>query len=405
MQEYFRQILRVLTSRRPYSCADFRAMNQRQLNWKKSAQSFWVPVVLLLGLGARFWVGTLGHNFDYESFRIVVDITRHGENVYANTTRYNYGPIWFLVLHGFDLLSGGNEKIFRELLIGFLSAADVGIFFILWKKFGRVPAIIFFLNPVSIIITGYHNQFGNLVILTGLWAVLLLGDDFEKPVNSRKLLGLSVLGISLMTKHLLFAFPFWLAVKQKGRWQKLWMVLIPISIFAAGFLPFWREGHAGIIQNVFLYRSSATDFFYDFFMPQSIQLTFNSLTIWFLFLGLFAFVYREKKSVESLLLYTCVLVATSTATANQYLAIPMAFVATHLNVWTILYTVIATFHLVMDHYGLHYNLNFTHSPGNLDAAAVCILFLWLVWDIWRDSILRFLEKCIFEVKNQLNPKK
>jgi len=47
-------------------------------------------------------------------------------------------------------------------MAGFLSLVDLGIFFVLWKKFGRPAAALFFLNPISVIITGYQSQFDNL---------------------------------------------------------------------------------------------------------------------------------------------------------------------------------------------------------------------------------------------------
>src|SRR2546425_238698 len=89
---------------------------------------------------------------------------------------------------------------------------------------------------------GHNYDVDNFAILLGLVSALLIGDDFDKPLNRRRFLGLSILGLSLMTKHIFFAFPFWLAVKQRGTLQKCAVILLPVSIFILGFVPYWNEG-------------------------------------------------------------------------------------------------------------------------------------------------------------------
>ena len=220
-------------------------MNSFPSTTPKGGAVIWL--VLLTGLAARFWVATCGHNFDFDSYRIVADLMAQGKNVYASTDRYCYGPGWFTVIHLLDALAGHRADIFRWLLIGFLSAADVAIALMLWRQFGLLAAAFFFLNPVSIIITGYHNQFDNVAICLGLLAVIRFGDDFEKPLSGRKWSALLLLGLSLTTKHVFFMFPFWLAVKQRGLLQKCLIVAVPTVIFLASFLPYWSVGHAGII--------------------------------------------------------------------------------------------------------------------------------------------------------------
>lgn len=362
--------------------------------------------VLVAGVAARLLVATCGHDYDMDSWQLVANIADRGDNVYASTDRYNFAPGWFHVLHALNLLAGHNPTVFRYLVAGFLSLGDVGIFFILWRRFGKAAGCWFFLNPISVIITGYQCNFDNLAVLLGLLAVLLMGDEFDRPVSRRKLLGLFVLGLSLVIKHVFFAFPFWLAVKQKGMLQKLVVILIPVFIFALSFVPYWHAGSQGIVQNVFRYRSFTTEFFYRMFVPMFVQFMFNSQTVWFFLLAIFAFIYRQKNTVEFLLLYTCVLVAASPANINEYLAIPGPFVATHLNPFTILYTAVGTLHLLADVNGLH--LTGLSRTICIDIA-IYLLCLGLVWVTWRQNIMallkRLLEWCISEVKNQLGLKK
>ena len=60
----------------------------------------------VVGFLLRIWVGGRGHNFDFESFLTVLDRVDVGGNVYAENLRYNYGPIWFYVLHALSAVAG-----------------------------------------------------------------------------------------------------------------------------------------------------------------------------------------------------------------------------------------------------------------------------------------------------------
>ncbi len=378
-------------------------MDKTQNHFRVSLLFF---AVLIAGVVARLLVAACGHDYDMDSWQLVAGIGDRGENVYASTDRYNFAPGWFFILHGLGVLAGHNPVIFRYLVAGFLSLADAGIFFFLWRRFGRLAAAWFLLNPISIIVSGYQCNFDNVAILLGLLAVGLMGDEFDRPVGRRKLLGLLVLGLSLVIKHVFFAFPFWLAVKQKGMLQKLAVILVPIAVFALSFVPFWHTGSQGIMQNVFHYRSFTNEFFYRMFLPRFVQFMFDSQTIWFFVLALSAFIYRQKYTLEYLLLYTCVLVAASPANINEYLAIPGAFVATHLNLFTILYTAVGTLHLLVDPNGLHLT---ALSPTGFMDLAIYLLCLGWVWVTGRQNIRawlrQFLDWSVAEVKNQLGLKK
>jgi len=173
-----------------------------------------------------------------ESYWIVANILHRGGNVYLETARYNYGPLWSYILYGLFLISGKEPADFRFLIAIFLTIVDGAIFLILLKTFGKRVAFLFFLNPISIIITGYHNQFDNLAMLFGFISIIIFGRDFTSGINKRKTAGLIMLGISIMTKQILFFFPLWLAVKQKGIVWKIVILFVPTVIFFSSFIPF-----------------------------------------------------------------------------------------------------------------------------------------------------------------------
>lgn len=362
-------------------------------------------VALFSGIAARLFVAALGHDFDFDSWVIIAKVPLGG-NVYA-TTRYNFAPGWFLILHVLYFLAGHNPAAFRYFVPGFLSLVDAGIFYILWRKFGKLAGCWFFLNPISVIVSGYQNNFDNTAIFAGLLAAFLIKDEFDKPLSRQAILGLVVLGLSLVLKHVFFAFPFWLAVKQRGLGQKLLVILIPVAIFFLSFVPFWAEGKQDIMQNVFLYRSYNTEFFYRMFVPLGLQYMFgSSQMIWLFLLAVFAFIYRQKSTIETMLLYTCVMVAPAPASINEYLAIPLCFVATHLNLFTILYTFFGSLHELVDYNGLH----LTQISGkNCIDLAIYMLCLALVWVTWRQKIIaaaKFVFKWgALEIENQFRLKK
>jgi hypothetical protein len=367
----------------------------------KWSQTKWLlpSIIIILGIGLRLLVATRGHNFDFDSFLIVLDIVKHRENVYAETTRYNYGPVWFNTIFILDMCAAIFHSHFRYFLVGFLSMVDLGIFFVLWRKVGRTAAYLFFLNPVSIIITGYHNQFDNLAILLGLLSIIIFGDDFEKTLSPKKQIGLLVLGLSLMTKHILFAFPLWLAVKQKGLLNKIAVIFIPLSVFALGFIPYWKDGQQGIVQNVFLYKSFNNQLFFQFFVPEILRVFTNSHLIWFFLLVAFAVVFRMQNSFNSLLLYTSLLVATSPAIANQYIAIPIAFIVVNPNPFLFWYVIIGTWHLTVNPDGLHVSAFQSNVYNNYYPALIILLCFGFIWNLWRQDILTFIKNGISEIKS------
>lgn len=316
---------------------------------------WWIAGLLVLGIVLRFAMMKRGFNFDMESWRLAADITAHDGNVYAETYRYNYGPIWFEVLHILDRIAQSFPDpyhAFRFLIVGTLTLADVGIWYLLRKRFGLVAGFLFFLNPISIIITGYHNQFDTVAIFAALAAMVVYG-DVSGGLTKRKLWGLALLGLSLTVKHIFFLFPLWLAVKQRGWREKLVVLALPIGIFLASFVPFAAEGHAGIAKNVFGYSSFSNSPFWFTMLPQFVQSVVSIKLLFFGALVVFAFIMRKRPVVESLLMYTIILVVFSAAIANQYLAIVCAGIAVFPNFFYALYTLFATLMLSISDAGLH----------------------------------------------------
>lgn len=213
--------------------------------------------VTALAVGARLWLAWSFHgNFDQDSFEIVRGLVERGENVYAGTVRYNYSPVWFLLLGLFGRVSELAGLPFHFVIRAFLTFVDVGIALLLaaaaWRL-GRspaLPALIFLANPVSIAVTGYHGQFDNLATLFVLAAVVV---QLPRP---QALAASSLLTIGVVVKQTVA--PDVLYVLSGSIRSPLRRLLVAIAIggvFVATFLPFiWAPGAlTGVLANVFGY--------------------------------------------------------------------------------------------------------------------------------------------------------
>lgn len=290
--------------------------------------------VLSLGIALRFVMMALGNTYDFESYCLVGEIVNSGGNVYAATSRYNYAPIFFTILgifHQVALCFANPRFVYRILIVGLLTCADLSIAKFVSRKSGRFWGIVFFLNPVSLIVTGYHNQFDNIAIAMALWGTFCL----EKVCSKREVtfydfVGVALLSCSLATKHVFFAFPIWILFNTHiASNKKLIYAFVPPLIFLMSFAPYVKDGWDGILHNVFLYASNnnfpllfANLIGYFRSIPEYVSRYFTS--IFFVFMIAAGYVFRTETLVKSILVYTIALVCFSSAIGLQYIAIPCA---------------------------------------------------------------------------------
>ncbi len=207
----------------------------------------------------------------------------------------------------------------------------------------------FLINPVSLLLTGFHTQFENLAILFALASCLLLDDDQEnRPMKFG--LAMLLLGISLVAKHVLIFLPIWFFFRPRlSRLQRL-ASLLPLGIFAASFLPYIRDERAleGIIEHVLLYDSFHLDGFFPYLVQAAFPLkaieglfswvpVFSGFQfVWLVAMLLTGYAVREKGHQEQLLIYLVAMVVFSSALADQYLVIPLITCAVfwrHFTAW------------------------------------------------------------------------
>ncbi len=217
---------------------------------------FLLVLVLRVAIAAQF-----RGNFDTVSFLIVAEAVQSGQNVYAVTDRYNYSPLWSYVVAALWGLSKPNTGLF-VVLTGLLEiAVDAGTAGLLLRlardRLGRPPeearraALLFFSNPVSVLISCAHGQFDGISILLLIAAIQLA----MAPERPRRRAGVvALLSLSLLVKHITAFHPplFWKRFRARGLAAPL--LAVPYALFALSFAPFFASSQT-ILQNVFLYAT------------------------------------------------------------------------------------------------------------------------------------------------------
>jgi len=331
---------------------------------------FWFFILFsFIGFLLRIWVSQFGYNQDFSSWQHNLSLYLQNKSVYE-FGNYIYSPIFLYVLSILDYISipllenssfvkNIPGSIFRIKIIIFLSFLDFFIFLTLYKKYSLKIGLLFFLNPICIIITGHHNQFNNFGILFGFLAVLLYQRD---STNFKFVLPLIIMGFSLAAKHILIFFPFWWAFKEKLLIKKFFILFIPYSIFILSFWQFLPGDSDNVLNNVLYGWRHSTGPFWGMFAPKIIHMYFDLQTLFGLILIGLGFLLVNKSLKESFFLYLMAVVIFSSMMYTQYLVIPVLALAIYWN-WKFLIFTILTFLIFLvdgDQLNIHFLREFLH---------------------------------------------
>ena len=373
---------------------------------RPSHKKFWIAAVLVLGIGLRLAASTRGHNWDLESWAVTAGVVERGGNVYTGIVRNPYGPVWPQVVHGLWQIAeqiGDPFTVFRNLLCLFLTLADIALFALLARTYGFGVGVLFFINPISIIISGYHGQFDNFAVLLGLLAIEIYGPEPPLRIGRRQIMGLLLLGVSLMTKHVFILFPLWLAAKHSSFRNKLATLGLPVFLFLIGFIPSWEGNGEGVINHVLLYRTFAPNA--PFWLRIAPQAIVNQIPIfvWFIStLAVLGFVFRKRNNRESALIYTACIVLFSSAVSNAHLAITVPFVAVYMNPFLALFTASATLRLLINDFALSIEplRDITHPMLSSFNLQIACLLLGLLWVFHRERITQWGQQFVAWFKDE-----
>ncbi|MEO8430193.1 MAG: hypothetical protein ABI592_01705 [Acidobacteriota bacterium] len=199
-------------------------------------------------------------NYDTQSWEIVAGIEARGGNLYTETDRYNYSPVWGRILQALDGISRATGLGLTRATGLFLLAVDAGaawmIARLVRRRLGHLraawAALLFFANPVSVLVSSAHMQFDGIGILFLLAALLAASSA------PRSALALSA---SLLAKHVTWYHPLLFARRAGAPKRAAWF-LLPYALFLLSFLPragSWRD----IGRNVFGHRGQTARYGID----------------------------------------------------------------------------------------------------------------------------------------------
>ena len=372
--------------------------------------------IFLLGFFLKIVMSQLGSNFDFEMWKLNLVFFQKGESFY-NYGRYNYSPFWIYLLNIIDHINipyFEKAVLFRYKIIFILNFFDFLIFYLIFRNYSLKVGLIFFLSPISIFISGHHNQFDNIAVFFVFLSILLI----EKRKNNEiKYLGLFFLGISLCAKHVLFILPIWLAFKEKNYLNKFIYVAIPYFIFIISFL-LYSSDYKGIIENVILYRSYNNSPFWGLFAPKVLHMYLPKIFM-FIFAMIAAGFYFLKYNVRNTFFYylICVVIFSS-GIFNHYFAIPLLALAVLWNIKFFYYTLLCISLYLLDGDALGFGSkifsNFfewdIRSTRILYHPIILLLFLGLLDSVFGKKVINSYYKSVYDffiinIKKQIQFKK
>ena len=327
-------------------------------NNKKNYIEYIVIFSITIGIIARFFVMGWGHNYDFESYKIVGEIVSKGRNVYVETERYNYAFL-FSVIQGLGFsFVGKHEELFRVYIVGILTLVDVGTMLWIKKKYNYRIGVLYFLNPISIIITGYHNQFDNIAVLFALIASSYFDEESE-TLTKKDCISITFLTLSMLIKHIIFLFLVWTIFRTKklGLVKRVIYSLTPAVVFIISFIPFAANNqvaYTGIIEHVFMYRSYNNYPLLRYILELVKVPNQFYFIIYLIIMIAFGIAYRKKTFSDLLLLYFVCIVAFSSAIANQYLIIPIVSLIVSKKIgFFYIYELVGTIYCILNNNELH----------------------------------------------------
>lgn len=321
-----------------------------QLPFSKTKTAITVAMVILAGTFIRLILAkVIFGNFDMQSYEIVVGILNEGGNVYAKTTRYNYSPVWFMVLLALKQIQLAFDVPFHFVVRTFLCCVDLLTFGVLLfiANIRKLPpvrtAIFFYLSPVSFLMTGYHGQFENFAMLMVLIGILMYLRFTARPVLGTTLLWLFATAGMIVKHNVFYELIICLQSSIKRYSIKLSLFTVSFVIFLLLFIPYWETGSKGIIRHVLNYGS------YSGIYGLTSLFTLPQLKYFFIVAMFFFPIYlRGRDIIAQCLLGALFFLTFTTGFATQYLVLPVALAAIRPSKFSLFYTIVASVLLLGD---------------------------------------------------------
>lgn len=324
------------------------ALQRRVQELPKTTRYWLVGGSIGLGAAARLWAQTLPGNWDFGQWVNVSTAVLEGNDPYA-LFGYNYPPPWLMVLTGFNAITS-SDQAFRLFIAILLIAADIGIALLLARRGYTLAACLLMLSPVTIAISGQHQQVEGIALFLALAAVTIFGESRSERISARDWIGVLLLGLSLAFKPIFLLLPVWLLVR-RGPWRKRLIqfvgpLVVFVVVFSTAFLAYpVRE----VLQKVLGHGGANNSPLINEFVPQQlapwiIEHGGGKVAFVVLLIGA-AWLFRQLEPFESALAYSISAVLFSWAVVNQYLSTPMGAVFVYLNVGLLIWFLLSAVYL------------------------------------------------------------
>jgi uncharacterized membrane protein len=205
------------------------------------------------------------------------------------------------------------------------------------------------LSPISIAITGQHQQFDNIAIFLLLAAMAVYRPRQQVGWSGNDTLVLVLVSLSITTKHVFLFFLIWFALKQPNLRRAAIFVVVPVAVFVLSLAPFWLSNPQAVTESVLLYSG------YNNAPLLSVPIQnldemgvlgrrFQQAVFVLVVIGM-GFLLRRLPPFTLALVYTVTLVVFTSTLADQYLSIALVGAAAFLNIGFFAWMLIGTIYL------------------------------------------------------------
>ena len=382
----------------------------------KSLARFNHPLLLLLLVALIVRLVPLlllpvGAAYDVESFRLVGEALLKGEEVYSSAAagRHPYFPLQMVAVGASTYLSRTTPLPFIIWLKLPAVLADLLICLVIYKifqKWGKSEttslywALLYALNPISVLVSAYHGQFDAIpvLLLLSAWYSFHFG---RRIVRSAVLLGFAILNKTWPIVFLPVTF-----IRLPNYRQRFGYALLSLSIpvlFTTAYILWFDADPAPILRRTLThsgvpgYWGFSTLIYLPgslFFNPdQVLKLILPLQRVLLLLAGLIVLWWtRREDALNALLTIMLTVFTIMLGMGLQWLLWPIAFaVLAREERWLKWYTIMGTLMMLVHLYGLHLYPSFNQLLEPQTAAMTLRLVslpVWLTVLLWTLSRLR-----------------
>lgn len=331
------------------------------------------------------WLWAFRDNWDMGTYRQFVEAAPRGGALYSEAP-YHYSPLWAFIVLGISKASALINLPFERAVGALLLLTDAltayVLFLIARYRLGRPAyraagsALLFFANPVSVFVTGFHLQWDNVAILLLLVAVWLAGRDPERRTRTSL-----ALAASLLLKHVTWFHPLLFARgTRRKRWFP-WELLLPYGLFFASLLPYWGS-RAAVFEGVFRYGSLSEDYGTAMLRKLPGVPEWAPMAIFALSMFTAVVAFRRLEIGRACLLLFLVLLIFVPGVVEYYFVWPIALGSLYGGAGYALFTLLVSAFFLGSPDGL--GLPIPHLPGwhGVWWGAV----FWLLWELRRSTV-------------------